>query len=172
MVLTRARRRIGRIFHVEWPRWKHEENSVRGARYASRHGYDAIDLDLQTTADGFIVVTHWARPIRRDRFRDPRHKIGPNRPVSKLDWWQVRRLHTPDGYRIRTVEHMLRICARLGLVALLEPKGDPRFKRVETWRHIAQVADDVGCTVSVRALPENAGALPAARQAGFEAWEI
>jgi glycerophosphoryl diester phosphodiesterase len=172
VTLTRARRRIGRIFHLQFPRMKHEENSVRGAVYASRHGYRAIDLDLQITADGFVVVTHWARPMRRDRFYDPKHKIGPNRPVSKLDWWQVRRLRTHDGYQIRTIERMLRVCARLGIVALLEPKGDPRFKRAEIWRHIAAVADDVGCTVSVRALRENADALPAARQAGFEAWEI
>lgn len=172
MVLTRARRRIGRIFHLKWPHFKHEENSVRGAVYAHRHGYNAIDLDLQITADGFVVVTHWARPMRRDRFYDPKHKIGPHRPVDKLDWWQVRRLRTHDGYRIRRVERMLRVCADLGIVALLEPKGDPRFKKLWPWEHIAAVADDVGCTVSVRALRENAGALPVARSVGFEAWEI
>lgn len=157
-----------RIFHLQFPRMKHEENSVRGAVYASRHGYNAIDLDLQMTADGFIIVTHWARPMRKDRFYDPRHRIGPDRPVHKLDWWQVRRLRTRDGYRIQTVDRMLRVCARLGIVAYLEPKGDPRFGRDETWQHIAQVADDVGAHVKVRALRANRAALGPAGRAGFE----
>ena len=169
---TLPRRLIGRIYHLEWPRWKHEENSLRGAIYAHEHGYHAIDLDLQMTADRVIVVTHWPRPMRRDGFYDPWHKLDRDRTVASLDWWQVRRLRTSDGYSIRRVEALLRKCGRLGVVALLEPKGDPRFARDWPWQHIATVADDCGATVSVRALPENADALPAARRAGFQAWEI
>jgi glycerophosphoryl diester phosphodiesterase len=169
---TLPRRLIGRVFHLSWPRWKHEENSLRGAIYAHRHGYHAIDLDLQMTADGIIVVTHWSRPMRKDKFYDREHRLGRYRTVASMDWWQVRRLRTPDGYSIRRVEALLRKCARLGIVALLEPKSDPRFRLDWPWLHIAQVAEDVGCTVSVRALPENAAALPAARRAGIQAWEI
>lgn len=169
---TLARNRVGRIFHVAWPVMKHVENSLRGAIYAHKHGYHAIDLDLQMTSDGVIVVTHWARPMRKDRFYDPQHRINPDTPISHLTWRQVRRLRTHDGYRIQRVERMLRACGRLGVVALLEPKGDPRFRQDAPWEHIAAVADDLGCTVSVRALPQNAAALAPAKRAHLEAWEI
>lgn len=146
-----------RIFHLKWPRMKHEENSVRGAVYAHRHGFTAIDLDMQITKDRVIVCTHWARPMRKDRFYDPRKRIQARTPVSRLTWAQVRRLRTRDGYRIRRIEAMLKVCARLGIVAYLEPKGDRRFADDWPWEHIAQVADDVGAHVMVRALRDHGG---------------
>lgn len=157
-----------RIFHLKWPRMKHEENSVRGIRYAARHGYDWIDLDLQMTKDGVVVVTHWARPMRKDRFRDPRSLIHPGTSVRHLTWNQIRRLRTTDGYRIPRVEAALRACHRYGIGAYLEPKGDPRFHAEAPWQHIAKVADDVGTHVRVRALRANREALPPASRAGFE----
>lgn len=169
---TLARNRVGRIFHVAWPVMKHVENSVRGATYAHQHGYHAIDLDLQMTSDGVIVVTHWARPMRKDRFYDRRHRIDPDTPIHHMTWRQVRRLRTRDGYRIQRVERLLHACARLGIVALLEPKGNRAFRLNWPWEYIATVADDLGCTVSVRVLHKNAGALAPAIRAGFEAWEI
>lgn len=172
MLRTRARRRIGRIRHVKWPTPKHIENSLRGIAYAARHRYDAIDLDMQITADNRIVGTHWARPMMRDGFHDPEHKIRRYTPVKRLTFAQVRRLVAPGRYRIHPIEKLLRRCARLGVVALLEPKGDPRFREAWPWEHIAAVADDCGVTVSVRALHENRAALGPARDAGFEAWEI
>lgn len=171
-LLTRARRRIGRIRHVKWPLMKHVENSIRGIRYAARHHYDAIDLDMQITADGRIVGTHWARPMVRDGFHDPDHKIPRYRTVRRMTYRQVRRLVSRDHYRIQPIETLLRACARRGVVALLEPKGDPRFAEDWPWQHIAKVAEDVGATVSVRALHANRAALDPARRAGFEAWEI
>lgn len=171
-LLTRARRLIGRIRHVQWPVMKHVENSLRGIRYAARHGYDAIDLDMQITSDGRIVGTHWARPMVRDGFHDPDHKIPRYRTVRRMTYRQVRRLVSSDHYRIQPIETLLRACARRGVVALLEPKGDPRFAQDWPWQHLAAVAEDVGATVSVRALRENADALAPARRAGFEAWEI
>jgi glycerophosphoryl diester phosphodiesterase len=169
---TRARYRVGRILHVQWPVMKHVENSLRGIRRAGRGRYDAIDLDLQITADNVIVGTHWPRPMIRDGFHDPEHRISRYRPVRRMRWAQVARLVTPGRYHIQRIERLLRACARNGVIALLEPKGDPRFRNDSVWRYIAAVAEDCGATVSVRALRENADALPAARRAGFEAWEI
>lgn len=169
---TRARGRVGRIFHVKAPIKKHVENSLRGIRRAARGRYDAIDLDLQMTADGVIVGTHWGRPMVHDGFHDPQGKIPRYRPVRRLRWIQLARLVAPGGYHIQTIETLLRGCERRGLVAVLEPKGDPRFEQEWPWQHLAIVAEDLGATVSVRALHENAAALPAARRAGFEAWEI
>lgn len=168
---TRARRNIGRILHYKQPR-KHIENSLRGIRRAARGHFDAIDLDMQITSDGRIVGTHWGRPMVLDGFHDPERKIPRYTPVRRMTYAQVRRLVTPGRYRIQPIETLLRACARRGIVALLEPKGDPRFRQDWPWEHLADVADDVGCTVSVRALPENAAALAPAERAGFEAWQI
>ena len=168
---TRARRQIGRILHVKFPVMKHVENSVRGIRRAARRGYDAIDLDLQITSDGVIVGTHWGRPMVHDGFHDPEGKIPRYRPVKRLRWAQVHRL-VAGRYRIQRIERLLRACARRGFVALLEPKGDPRFELDWPWQHIAAVAEDCGATVSVRALHENAAALIPAARVGFETWEI
>lgn len=173
-LLTRARRLIGRILHVEYPVMKHVENSLRGVRRAARR-HEAIDLDMQITKDNRIVGTHWPRPLLRDGFRDPRRRIGRHARVRDLTWAQVSRLragHRPRLYRIQPIERLLYECARRGVVAVLEPKGDPRFTQDWTWQHIAKTAEAYGATVSVRALRENADALPAARRAGFKAWEI
>jgi glycerophosphoryl diester phosphodiesterase len=172
---TLARRKVGRIFHVQWPVFKHVENSLRGIRRAARRGYDAIDIDMQITKDGVVVGTHWARPLRRDGFRDPRRLIRPGTPISELTWTQVSRLRAgrwPRRYRINRIERLLVACERRRVVAVLEPKGDPRFAEPWVWQHIATVAEDIGATVSVRALHENSAALAPARNVGFEAWEI
>ena len=65
-----------------------------------------------------------------------------------------------------------------GLGAYLEPKGDPRFLQEWTWDYIFAVAEDAGCTIAIRALPQNAAALAVARRVAarsgqhVEAWEI
>lgn len=154
---------------------KHEENSNRGDREAKRKGKRGIDLDLLITKDGRVVNTHWPRPMERDGFRDPYGRLPRDAKVKDMTWEEVRRLRAgrwPRRYHIRTVEQALKHCADFGLVAVLEPKGDPRFKQQAVWDHIAKVADQVGCTVNVRALTTNAAALAPARRAGFQAWEI
>lgn len=168
---TLARRRVGRIYHVKWPVMKHVENSLRGIRRAAR-SYDAIDIDMQITSDRHIVATHWARPMVRDGFHDPEHKIARYTPIKRMTLAQVRRLIAPKRYRIQPIERVLRACARRGVVAVLEPKGDRRFREDWPWEHLAAVAEDVGATVSVRALRANRAALAPAHRAGFEAWEI
>ena len=59
---------------------------------------------------------------------------------------------------------------------MVERSYEPATMKVSTWKKdmaiIAEFAEDVGCTVSVYALPENAAALEPARRAGFQAWEI
>lgn len=168
---TRARGHVGRILHYKQP-FKHVENSLRGVTRAARGRYDAIDLDMQITSDGRIVGTHWGKPMKLDGFHDPLNKIPRYTPVRRMTFAQVRRLVAPGRYHIQPIETLLAACARRGVIALLEPKGDPRFATDAPWRHLATVAEDVGATVSVRALPANAAALAPARRAGFQAWEI
>jgi glycerophosphoryl diester phosphodiesterase len=172
---TRARRRIGRIFHLLRP-YKHVENSRRGARRAKRRHDPAIDWDLQITSDNVIVVCHDNQPIKHG-FRDPKGKFGREFRISEHTWAEVSRLRARTRgltYRIQRIEPMLALAHRLGLIAVLEPKNDRRFALAWPWKHIAEVADDVGATVSVRALRELHGVehVAAARRAGFQAWLI
>jgi len=194
-LLTRARRWYrGRIGHVQSPTPKHVENSNRGDTRAKRRGKRGNDLDLQITmADphcpyfghpehspdgtcrGHIVNTHWLRLLLRDGFRDPLHLIRTRARVDRMTLPEVLRLVAgPRGaeYHVRTIDRAFAHCAEIGEAAVIEPKGDHRFRLDWPWEYMARVADRVGCTVSVRALPVNAAALEPARQAGFKAWEI
>jgi Glycerophosphoryl diester phosphodiesterase family len=172
---TLARRQIGRIFHLLRP-FKHVENSKRGARRAKRLGFKSIDWDLQITKDGVIVVCHDNQPMLHGFF-DPLGRLPRDAKISELTWAQVSRLLARSGglfYRIRRIETMLAFAAHLGLVALLEPKSNRRFSLDWVWQYIAKVAEDVGATVSVRALRELHGEehVAAARRAGIKAWVI
>ena len=149
-----------RTYHLQWPRMKHEENSLRGIRYAARHGFDAIDIDMLITSDDVIVGCHWPEPMERDGFRDPRHKIGRDTPVRRMTWEQVSRLvagHWPRRYRIQRIERLLAACAKRGIIAYLEPKGDPRFELDWPWQEIRKHADVVGAHVRVRVLRDHHG---------------
>ena len=167
----------GPTFHVSWPRYKHEENSLRGVKEAHRRHDVRIDIDLSASLERHIYANHWEHPMLRDGFRDPQHLINAHRPFSRLHDAEIHRLvagHRPFAvYHIQRIERMLAECAKYGLVALLEPKGDPLFDQVSTWEYLLKVADAVGCHIEVYALPQNASALPAAKKAGIEhVWEI
>lgn len=153
-----------KIFHLEWPNWKHLENSIRGIRKAARLGYDAIDLDILITKDGVIVVCHWDRPMIKDEFHDPARRISIHAMVRELTWEQVKSLRAPGGFRIMRIETALAACARARIIAYLEPKDDPRFAADAPWAYIKSVATKYGTKVRVRALPQNAAALPFAHR--------
>lgn len=145
-----------RIFHVNRPDEPyHRGNSLRGIRRAARNGWPAIDLDLQMTRDGVVVNTHWDRPMLRDGFRDPWRQIPKEKRVRNMTWNQVSRLvagRLPRRYKIHRVERVLKACARRGIIAFVEPKGDPRFEDPAVWRYVAAVADDVGCDLRGRSI--------------------
>ena len=194
-LLTRTRRWLGgSIFHLkarDYP--KHVENSDRGDRMAKRRGKRGTDLDiLITVADphcpyrghpehvdgvchGHVVNTHWPRLMLRDGFRDPKGLISRTTPVKRMTLPEILRLvagRWPRRYHVRTLERALRHCAKLGRVAVLEPKGDPRFDQLRVWEYIAKTAEAAGCEVSARALPENASALVPAHAVGIDTWTI
>lgn len=163
------------VFHVKAPVPKHVENSVRGIKRAKRLDYDEIDLDMLITKDGRIVGCHWPRPMLKDGFRDPYGVIDPHSTVASLKFSEVHRLRARTGlwtYRIQPIELLLHQCAKSGVGAVLEPKGDPRFKNKAVWDHLMKVAEDCGADVRVYALPQNAAALPYAKAASFRVKEI
>ena len=132
------------IFHLKWPRRKHEENSPRGIREAARKGYARIDLDLSITKDGVVVGCHWPRPMIRDGFRDPKKQLKRTRTVASMTWAEVSRLRTKDGYRIWRVEDLIAVCAEEGVEPLFEPKDDARFEDVAPWHPIKKACDAHG----------------------------
>lgn len=159
-----------RIFHLPARFFKkHLENSLRGIRKAARLGYDAIDLDLLITKDGVIVVCHWDRPLLKDGFIDPHHRIQLHAMVRELTWAQIETLVAPHNYRIMRIERALVECSRRRIIAYLEPKDDPRFAQDSIWRYIKSVSTRHRTKVRVYALPQNSFALPPARRVGYRA---
>lgn len=139
---------IKRIFHIRKGQKYHLENSIRGVRTAKRTGHDSIDIDLQMTADGVIVATHWGQPILKDGFTDPAGKLPKRARVRNRTWAEISRLRAPGGYRILRLDAILREAARLGIKVVLEPKNDARFEQVAAWEHVAAMADDLGCHIA------------------------
>lgn len=157
-----------RIFHKLRP-WKHVENSIRGAQRAHDEGFDGVDFDTRTTRDGVVVASHDRDPWRWDKFYDPRGLIPHRTPIELLTWRQVRRLRTKDGFRIHRIERLLRVCSRLDLVAVVEPKTRAAGT-FAVWVHIVNVAHACGCKLAAYALRSHHGeeTMRNARLAGVE----
>lgn len=186
--LRRLRRTRKGTFHVKWPRMKHVENSIRGVLYAIAHKFARIDLDMCiTVADphcpakyhpngekcrGHVVGCHWPQPLLKDGFKDPAGRLAKHAQISQMSLEQALRLRARGGYRISLIDDLIRRCGT-HIIALLEPKGDPRFTQDWPWQHILDVANAANVHVQVYALPANAAALPVARRVGgFKAWVI
>lgn len=141
----------------------HEVNSIRGVQRAARD-HDEIDLDTLRSMPnpkcricrkrgevciGHDVGTHWRRPLEHG-FRDPlrwvrRRKIPKDTPVEKLTYEQLHSFVAGRGYRIWLTDRLLAECAKVGIGAVIEPKGGPAYTLDRTWRHLHDVAEDVGC---------------------------
>ena len=168
----------GRIAHVARGVGYRVGNSFRGVRRWIRRGYRRWDNDVLITKPdpecpytghpehgpddqcfGHMVVTHWRRPLLRDMFRDPLRKLRLRTPVDRMTLDEVLRLRSPDGYRIRTPEQILRLRpVRRGRGhPVWEPKADPRFERARPWVYLAGLHEEYGVPLEVRALKHLGG---------------
>lgn len=181
---------VGRKRHVQAPTPKHVENSLRGIRWAARHGYDTIDLDqlpdvvlTERVKDpapmsfaeiaGHLRGDHWPDPFRHDGFRDPKRILGRGDLIEHMHPHEIDRLvagRWPRRYHIPHTESELALCAALDLKALLEPKPSPVWRRIEIWEYLAWVCEEHDTHAAVYSLMHEC--LPYARQAGFTAWPI
>lgn len=166
--MRRLRHWPRRILHRLRPH-KRFENSLRGVVYAHEHGYDGVDIDTRTTKDGVVVGAHDRDPWRWDKFYDPSGRIPHGTPIEALTWRQVRRLRTKDGFRIRRIETFLRVCGRLDVVAVIEPKTRAAGT-LAVWQHIVAVATRRRCRVAAYGLRSHHGeeTMRNARAAGVE----
>lgn len=107
-----------RIFHLKWPRYKHEENSARGDLEAVRTRCNGSDHDAQKGKSGTSYNTHWKDVFLHDGFRDPQHLYGRGDLFHTLPDDVIERLvAVTDGhhFHIRTTVDGIRHAARVGL---------------------------------------------------------
>jgi hypothetical protein len=157
------------VFHLESPRWKHEENSIRGVEEAVRHGKTWIDLDNQLDALGTMWATHWLRPGVRDNFRDPAHLLSLVGRIDKMSPTKVARLRTKDGkprYHISESIPLVLDALEKGLNVEFEPKsalfGDAQFTAL--WVALTPAQRK---RVWVKAVPTHLASLKPAHEVGF-----
>lgn len=106
------------VFHLKWPRMKHEENSPQGDREAVRKGCTGSDHDWQKSLDGTTHNTHWKDVFARDGFFDPLEEYGEGDHFDTLPDEVVERLLAHTGrkvFRIRTADAGIRHAAAVGL---------------------------------------------------------
>lgn len=155
------------LFHLEAPRFKHEENSHRGDLEAKRRGFKWTDHDEQLDADGFSWNTHWRCPMVHDGFIDPLGRIDPDTPISKLRSEQVARLRTRHGnYKIRPSIHRVEHALELGLGVEHECKSphynEAYFRKLKM--HVGARNLDM---LWIKAYPQFAHSLVAAARVGL-----
>lgn len=134
------------IFHLRFPRLKHEENSARGDHEAVDTGCNGTDHDAQKDASGRSCNTHWKDVFLRDRFVDPLNQYGRGDKFDELPPEVVDRLvaHT-DGHRfgIRTTAQGIRHAAAVGLEVVyleLKPGNDWTYRDCREFKRTAKAA--------------------------------
>lgn len=129
------------------------ENSPAGIKFAAQHNYSSIDIDMQITKDGVPVATHWSKPMSKDGFYDPLHKLSPKTKVSDMTLDEVMRLRNKDGQsRIYPLSTMLDILKQNGIAGDLEAKDDPRFATDEMMGKIAQMVRQSGIKANLKSI--------------------
>lgn len=156
-------------FHLEHPRWKHEENSNRGDEEAKRTGKRWTDLDNQIDAEGVMWNTHWLCPLAHDNFRDPAGHLTVHTRIDQMTSAEVERLETKDGHPPFVIRHSIeRVhhALELGLGVEFEAKTllFDRHHFQALWDSLTPAQRE---RVQVKALPEFARALVSAHGVGF-----
>lgn len=147
----------GGVFHLKWPRKKHEENSPQGDREAVRKDCDGTDHDWQKDADGVTQNTHWKDVFARDGFHDPRGEYGPGDKFHTLPSAAVGRLTAvTDGqvFRIRTAAQGIRHAAKVGLRRVYGEAKAGNDWTVQDFRYHKRVARDAGIGLTIQTLDD------------------
>jgi glycerophosphoryl diester phosphodiesterase len=97
----------------------HRENTIPAIVSAVHHGADMVEVDLERTSDGVLVLLHDA-----DLNRLWQHDVK----VAELSLAELRELTASDDYRIPTFAETLAISAATG-VSLMLDMTEPEFAR-------------------------------------------
>ena len=143
------------IFHLKYPRMKHEENSPQGDREAKRKGYYGIDHDAQKGASGIAYNTHWKDVFGRDGFVDPLHKVGKGTKFDELSDDVIRRLvahHGDQDFRIRSSAAGIRHAADVGLHEVFLELKPGNTWTVADCLHFKRIAKRAGIRLTVETM--------------------
>jgi glycerophosphoryl diester phosphodiesterase len=108
------------------------ENTLAGIREAIARGASHVEIDVQRTADGALVVLH---DERVDRTTDGHGAVG------ELTLAELRALDAGKGERIPTLDEVLDLVAAAPIELVLEAKHPARYPGID-----AQIAAALGRT--------------------------
>ena len=126
--LASAPRRVRCIAH-RGASGRSPENTLLAFRYAFELGADAVECDVQLSADGVPIIIHDATVDRTTN--------GQGR-VDQLSFEELRRLDAGAGEHIPTLQETLDLCREAGKHVNLELKGET----LEQTNHIGQVVGE------------------------------
>lgn len=106
------------------------ENTLLGFRYAFELGADAIECDVQLSADDAPVIIHDATVDRTTNGQGQ---------VDQLSFEELRRLDAGAGELIPTLQETLDLCRAAGKQVNLELKGET----LEHTNHIGQIVGEL-----------------------------
>lgn len=130
-------------------------------RRADRLGFDGIDLDHRTNAEGHGWCFHQANPTRRDGWRDPAGIVTTSTPILAMSDADCGRLRYQDQ-RSMSVRDAMILCRALGLIPCFEDKTFTG-ESVEYWRGVKELADSLGIVPVIMSLP-GSRSVPGARK--------
>ena len=77
------------------------ENSHKALEAAIEQGYHRVEIDMRLTKDGVLIAHHDAH------FRNT---FGVDKTIRELEWQEIAVLEGQNGYKVCTVEELLRRC--------------------------------------------------------------
>lgn len=172
MTVHRVPRR--HVFHVHHGLFYYVEDSLRGVLLALARLFGWIDLDIQKTRDGVLIVAHGSRPLSgrlTGGFRDPKGLIHRSSTYADLTWAEVERLRSNDdkGYRIWRADELIPLALSKGLKVEADAKT-PHIT-VADWNALRCAIVFEGQSpahLQVKAFPKFARSLKAAHNTGFK----
>jgi len=97
------------------------DNTLLGIRTAAALGADMVEIDVQCTADGYVVLAHDAHLIDED---------GRAWPIQHSTLEQLRAIDLGQGERIPTFIEALKVCIEENLGAYIEVKDGGTIEAV------------------------------------------
>ncbi len=77
------------------------ENSIESLEEAIKQGYHRVEIDMRLTKDGVLVAHHDAHL---------RNTFGVGKAIREMEWQEIAALEGENGYKVCTVEELLRRC--------------------------------------------------------------
>lgn len=126
-----------RVAHRTPPRLT---DSIRGVRWAAAHHYGWIDVNALPSRERTLHAQHGAPYGLAQQGFLPK---GDSRRVQDLTDSELAGLRSQDGYRVPTIEEIIRTCAEQQVDLELEAKDHRLFTEAETWKPVAETALEV-----------------------------